>query len=200
MFVECSNRFDVTERLRSWASVWSFLISRPCSTMIPHISQKREVRLCVHFCHRLSIVTRALLPGVSRHLAGLQACSGIKRLTQSMGKHAHLTAYLACTQICHRKQARRTGMAGPLGQMFDHGCDALNTTVRTSLSTNQLSTNPFCSSKSFSLAAPSTLVDPGGLLPRKLPRLPISTLPRGKSSILALFTWVISPGRLRGLS
>ncbi|KAI0299803.1 Choline/ethanolaminephosphotransferase [Russula brevipes] len=27
------------------------------------------------------------------------------------------------------KQARRTGMAGPLGQMFDHGCDALNTTV-----------------------------------------------------------------------
>ncbi|KAG8900825.1 hypothetical protein FRB99_005748 [Tulasnella sp. 403] len=26
------------------------------------------------------------------------------------------------------KQARRTGMAGPLGQMFDHGCDALNTT------------------------------------------------------------------------
>ena len=27
------------------------------------------------------------------------------------------------------KQARRTGMAGPLGEMFDHGCDALNTTV-----------------------------------------------------------------------
>ncbi|KAG9083953.1 hypothetical protein FRC06_004305 [Ceratobasidium sp. 370] len=27
------------------------------------------------------------------------------------------------------KQARRTGMAGPLGQMFDHGCDALNTTL-----------------------------------------------------------------------
>ncbi|KAG8984872.1 hypothetical protein FRB94_010715 [Tulasnella sp. JGI-2019a] len=26
------------------------------------------------------------------------------------------------------KQARRTGMAGPLGQMFDHGCDAMNTT------------------------------------------------------------------------
>ncbi|TBU42250.1 Choline/ethanolaminephosphotransferase [Dichomitus squalens] len=27
------------------------------------------------------------------------------------------------------KQARRTGMAGPLGEMFDHGCDALNTTL-----------------------------------------------------------------------
>ncbi|KAH8992393.1 Choline/ethanolaminephosphotransferase [Lactarius akahatsu] len=27
------------------------------------------------------------------------------------------------------KQARRTGMQGPLGEMFDHGCDALNTTV-----------------------------------------------------------------------
>lgn len=25
------------------------------------------------------------------------------------------------------KQARRTGMAGPLGELFDHGCDALNT-------------------------------------------------------------------------
>lgn len=28
-----------------------------------------------------------------------------------------------------RKQARRTGMAGPLGEMFDHGCDAINTSV-----------------------------------------------------------------------
>lgn len=27
------------------------------------------------------------------------------------------------------KQARRTGMAGPLGEMFDHGCDAMNTTL-----------------------------------------------------------------------
>ncbi|KAI5117533.1 hypothetical protein M0805_004766 [Coniferiporia weirii] len=27
------------------------------------------------------------------------------------------------------KQARRTQMAGPLGEMFDHGCDALNTTL-----------------------------------------------------------------------
>ncbi|ORZ32205.1 CDP-alcohol phosphatidyltransferase-domain-containing protein [Catenaria anguillulae PL171] len=34
------------------------------------------------------------------------------------------------------KQARRTGQSGPLGEMFDHGCDALNTTVRA----------PFCSS------------------------------------------------------
>ncbi|KAG9313835.1 hypothetical protein JVU11DRAFT_4600 [Chiua virens] len=27
------------------------------------------------------------------------------------------------------KQARRTGMASPLGELFDHGCDALNTTL-----------------------------------------------------------------------
>ncbi|KAI9222539.1 CDP-alcohol phosphatidyltransferase-domain-containing protein [Blastocladiella britannica] len=27
------------------------------------------------------------------------------------------------------KQARRTGQSGPLGEMFDHGCDALNTTM-----------------------------------------------------------------------
>lgn len=27
------------------------------------------------------------------------------------------------------KQARRTGSSGPLGELFDHGCDALNTTL-----------------------------------------------------------------------
>ena len=27
------------------------------------------------------------------------------------------------------KQARRTGTSGPLGELFDHCCDALNTTV-----------------------------------------------------------------------
>jgi hypothetical protein len=27
------------------------------------------------------------------------------------------------------KQARRTGSSGPLGLLFDHGCDAINTTV-----------------------------------------------------------------------
>ncbi|TIB02605.1 hypothetical protein E3P92_00920 [Wallemia ichthyophaga] len=32
------------------------------------------------------------------------------------------------------KQARRTGMAGPLGELFDHGCDALNTTLEVILS------------------------------------------------------------------
>lgn len=26
------------------------------------------------------------------------------------------------------KQARRTGSAGPLGQLFDHGCDSISTT------------------------------------------------------------------------
>lgn len=27
------------------------------------------------------------------------------------------------------KQARRTGLSGPLGELFDHGCDAINTTL-----------------------------------------------------------------------
>ncbi|KIK58639.1 hypothetical protein GYMLUDRAFT_60659 [Collybiopsis luxurians FD-317 M1] len=36
------------------------------------------------------------------------------------------------------KQARRTGMAGPLGEMFDHGCDALNTTLEAMLTAQAL--------------------------------------------------------------
>lgn len=36
------------------------------------------------------------------------------------------------------KQARRTGMAGPLGELFDHGCDAINTTLECILSTAAL--------------------------------------------------------------
>ncbi|KAF6753170.1 cholinephosphotransferase [Ephemerocybe angulata] len=36
------------------------------------------------------------------------------------------------------KQARRTGMAGPLGEMFDHGCDALNTTLECILASRAL--------------------------------------------------------------
>ncbi|KAF8636169.1 hypothetical protein AX17_003741, partial [Amanita inopinata Kibby_2008] len=36
------------------------------------------------------------------------------------------------------KQARRTGMAGPLGEMFDHGCDALNTTLEVVLASYAL--------------------------------------------------------------
>ncbi|KAH9170529.1 Choline/ethanolaminephosphotransferase [Lactarius sanguifluus] len=35
----------------------------------------------------------------------------------------------ADVNVSDRKQARRTGMQGPLGEMFDHGCDALNTTL-----------------------------------------------------------------------
>ncbi|SHO77058.1 Similar to S.cerevisiae protein CPT1 (Cholinephosphotransferase) [Malassezia sympodialis ATCC 42132] len=31
------------------------------------------------------------------------------------------------------KQARRTNMSGPLGELFDHGCDALNTTLESVL-------------------------------------------------------------------
>ncbi|KAF7971030.1 hypothetical protein HWV62_22229 [Athelia sp. TMB] len=36
------------------------------------------------------------------------------------------------------KQARRTGMAGPLGEMFDHGCDAMNTTLEVLLAARAL--------------------------------------------------------------
>ncbi|KAJ7083364.1 CDP-alcohol phosphatidyltransferase-domain-containing protein [Mycena belliarum] len=36
------------------------------------------------------------------------------------------------------KQARRTGMAGPLGEMFDHGCDAINTTLEAILACHAL--------------------------------------------------------------
>lgn len=37
---------------------------------------------------------------------------------------------LADVDVLDRKQARRTGMAGPLGEMFDHGvyCSFLDTT------------------------------------------------------------------------
>lgn len=36
------------------------------------------------------------------------------------------------------KQARRTGMAGPLGELFDHGCDALNTVLENILAASAL--------------------------------------------------------------
>ncbi|KAG2354632.1 hypothetical protein BDR07DRAFT_1428859 [Suillus spraguei] len=35
------------------------------------------------------------------------------------------------------KQARRTGMAGPLGEMLNHGCDALNTTLEVVLAVHR---------------------------------------------------------------
>ncbi|GAA5936635.1 hypothetical protein JCM3775_000152 [Rhodotorula graminis] len=36
------------------------------------------------------------------------------------------------------KQARRTGTSGPLGELFDHGCDALNTTLACLLTASAL--------------------------------------------------------------
>ncbi|KAF9437713.1 hypothetical protein BGZ76_011491 [Entomortierella beljakovae] len=36
------------------------------------------------------------------------------------------------------KQARRTGTSGPLGELFDHGCDALNTSLGVILTANAL--------------------------------------------------------------
>ncbi|WVQ83756.1 hypothetical protein IAT38_005900 [Cryptococcus sp. DSM 104549] len=39
------------------------------------------------------------------------------------------------------KQARRTGMASALGEMFDHGCDAINTTLEVVLCSHALGLN-----------------------------------------------------------
>jgi len=50
---------------------------------------------------------------------------------------AGLFAYQSLDAI-DGKQARRTGMAGPLGEMFDHGCDALNTTLEVILASRAL--------------------------------------------------------------
>ncbi|KAM0748023.1 Cholinephosphotransferase [Meredithblackwellia eburnea MCA 4105] len=36
------------------------------------------------------------------------------------------------------KQARRTGTSGPLGELFDHGCDAINTTLEVILTASAL--------------------------------------------------------------
>lgn len=45
-----------------------------------------------------------------------------------------VAAFCAVSLFCYQtldaidgKQARRTGTSSPLGQLFDHGCDALNT-------------------------------------------------------------------------
>ncbi|KAF9959211.1 hypothetical protein BGZ70_008941 [Mortierella alpina] len=39
------------------------------------------------------------------------------------------------------KQARRTGTSGPLGELFDHGCDALNTSLEVILAANAMQLN-----------------------------------------------------------
>lgn len=110
----------------------------------------------------------------------------------------------------HSKQARRTGMAGPLGQMFDHGmlfcasfmpglcdltlasisgCDSLNTTVRDGR--NDTRTNvpsDFCSPhfpislNVSSLAALSMLVDHGGPFQRRWLPSPTFTSALGRNS------------------
>ncbi|KAJ3210328.1 hypothetical protein HDU67_005405 [Dinochytrium kinnereticum] len=40
------------------------------------------------------------------------------------------------------KQARRTGTSGPLGELFDHGCDALNTGLGSIVGANALGVGP----------------------------------------------------------
>lgn len=45
-----------------------------------------------------------------------------RRISASVWSYASLDAI-------DGKHARRTGQSGPLGQLFDHGCDALNMSV-----------------------------------------------------------------------
>ncbi|KAG2351667.1 hypothetical protein BDR07DRAFT_1442617 [Suillus spraguei] len=45
--------------------------------------------------------------------------------------------YFTCAHSICSKQARRTGMAGPLGEMLNHGCDALNTTLEVVLAVHR---------------------------------------------------------------
>lgn len=40
---------------------------------------------------------------------------------RSMGEHFKQSMVGESADLICRKQARRTGMAGPLGEMFDHG-------------------------------------------------------------------------------
>eukprot|EP01006_Ploeotia_vitrea_P038287 TRINITY_DN66224_c8_g3_i2.p1 TRINITY_DN66224_c8_g3~~TRINITY_DN66224_c8_g3_i2.p1 ORF type:complete len:462 (+),score=36.17 TRINITY_DN66224_c8_g3_i2:82-1386(+) len=54
------------------------------------------------------------------------------------------------------KQARRTGTSSPLGLLFDHGCDAVNTTVGTLTSCSVMQMGP--SWKSFALLASPAVV------------------------------------------
>jgi hypothetical protein len=74
------------------------------------------------------------------------------------------------------KQARRTGMAGPLGEMFDHGCDAINTTVRDCRSMRLPRSSDIKRSSSACSAVPlSTSAVPTGPSPLSSPRFPTST-------------------------
>jgi hypothetical protein len=55
---------------------------------------------------------------------GLLACFYTKLLMPAMGAkplNSKTLVHVATMKYIHRKQARRTGMAGPLGEMFDHG-------------------------------------------------------------------------------
>ena len=48
---------------------------------------------------------------------------------------ASFTVFMYQTfDACDGKQARRTGASSPLGQLFDHGCDALNSILAVYLS------------------------------------------------------------------
>ncbi|KAJ6479218.1 choline ethanolaminephosphotransferase [Mycena vitilis] len=68
-------------------------------------------------------------------------------LTEKGGAEVPSWVYFSCSiglflyqsfDAIDGKQARRTGMAGPLGEMFDHGCDAMNTTLEVILAAQAL--------------------------------------------------------------
>lgn len=48
-------------------------------------------------------------------------------VTTTHESRLYITSYQTMDAI-DGKQARRTGSAGPLGQLFDHGCDSISTT------------------------------------------------------------------------
>jgi hypothetical protein len=62
-------------------------------------------------------------PIESLYIVGPWAYFYIKPLMLVMGTNPLTEVFprVLTLEFVHRKQARRTGMAGPLGEMFDHG-------------------------------------------------------------------------------
>lgn len=77
----------------------------------------------LHVCHSQVLPVRDTYSEIFAD--GESDCSYTRVWMQSMGR---LPVQLLTTAIHdgYRKQARRTGMAGPLGEMFDHGMQEIS--------------------------------------------------------------------------